>query len=291
MPFTVRDEDLAKYHGDRNHWHEVYQGLILPAAESAGFRCERDDEDISTRLIVDAIWQKIESAEVVLCDLSASNPNVYMELGWALRGDKRFVLIKDDVTSRPFDLTHVFSFEYSHKLQPTNLKSSIATLANVLQSTAADTERRYSMVARLSLHLTAIKASNAGDVSVGMMQELLAEVRSSKVQSSPPTRGALAGYRQRAKLRGKYEEELAGTVWRKANGWEVIMFRPGGLFDYYDGERNRFESFAYRKVGGPRPLVLEWRGGFKAECHFLNDGSQFAEVHDPSCVWHLEWAF
>jgi hypothetical protein len=88
MPFSVREGDLQRY-GDTAHWSEVYQGLIVPAVREVGLVCERDDEDVASRLITDNIWRKLEDADVVLCDLSAHNPNVYLELGWALRADKR----------------------------------------------------------------------------------------------------------------------------------------------------------------------------------------------------------
>jgi hypothetical protein len=99
MPFTVRDEDLPKY-GDKNHWVEVYEGLILPAVgQVPGLQCERDDIDMGSRAIVEGVFAKIEAAALILCDISAFNPNVLFELGWALRSDKRFVLIKDQATT------------------------------------------------------------------------------------------------------------------------------------------------------------------------------------------------
>ena len=62
-PFSVRDEDLPKY-GDRNHWTEVYGGLIRPAVEGCGgLVCERDDIDVGSRAIVEGIFTKIEHAD------------------------------------------------------------------------------------------------------------------------------------------------------------------------------------------------------------------------------------
>ena len=93
MPFTVREVDLPKYQNDPDHWREVYQGLIVPAIKQAGLRVQRDDEDYSTRLVGEGIWSKIEQADLVLCDMSSHNPNVHLELGWAMRSDKKMVLI------------------------------------------------------------------------------------------------------------------------------------------------------------------------------------------------------
>jgi len=181
MPFTVRDADLPRYYNDANHWNEVYTGIIAPAVKEAGLVSARDDEDATTRLITENIWRKIEEADVVLCDLSAHNPNVYLELGWALRADKRFVLVKDDVTQFNFDLNQFYTYQYSHRLQPSLVRRCISELADVLKATLADEKRGYSMVTKLSLQLGALQAVSEGNVEVGLLKELLSEVRSSVV--------------------------------------------------------------------------------------------------------------
>jgi hypothetical protein len=114
MPFSVREADLQRYSGDKSHWDEVYAGLIVPAVERAGLKCMREDEDSQSRLITDNIWRKIEASDIVLCDMSSSNPNVFLELGWALRSDKRFVLIKDDLTPFYFDLQQFYTLVLCH---------------------------------------------------------------------------------------------------------------------------------------------------------------------------------
>jgi hypothetical protein len=57
MPFTVREVDAHRY-ADKNHWHEVYEGLISPAIQEAGMRPLRDDKDTGSRLIVEDIWRR-----------------------------------------------------------------------------------------------------------------------------------------------------------------------------------------------------------------------------------------
>lgn len=111
----------------------------------------RDDDDLSSRLIVEGIWRKLESADVVLCDLSAHNPNVYLELGWTLRSDKKFILIKDEITDFSFDLNQLHTCAYDSRLQPTNLKRDVANLAEALKATHDDDENRYSLVKRMAL--------------------------------------------------------------------------------------------------------------------------------------------
>lgn len=145
---------------------------MVPAVRSAGLSCARDDSDRGSRLIGEHILRKIEQADIVLCDLSSHNPNVFLELGWALRSDKRFVLIKDDLTLYTFDLNQYYTFDYDHRLQPTILRRQTAELTEVLKKTIADQERRYSVVGRLRLSLSAIEALNQPEISLRLLGQI-----------------------------------------------------------------------------------------------------------------------
>ncbi len=186
MPFSVRQDDLQRYLNDANHWHQVYEGLIVPGVSKAGLNCERDDEETSSRLIVENIWRKIETADLVLCDLSSWNPNVLLELGWALRADKRFVLVKDDLTPFAFDLNQFFTFTYSHQLQPKTLRTQIGELATVVAGTMKDALKRYSIASKLAISRSATEESAKGNVEVRLLEQVLSEVRSLKSQGETP---------------------------------------------------------------------------------------------------------
>jgi hypothetical protein len=177
MPFSVREGDKEKYN-DPSHWSEVYAGLIEPAVTSAGFRCIRDDADIGSRLIVEGILKKIEEADLVLCDLSSHNPNVFLELGWALRADRPIVLIKDELTQFTFDLNQQYTFEYASRLQPTILSKQVKKLNEVINYTQGDLEARYSVVKRLGISAKAIEAASQGDYQTQMLLELQRKVES-----------------------------------------------------------------------------------------------------------------
>ena len=177
MPFSLRREDVERYHSDQSHWDEVFEGLIIPATEHAGLLCERDDADTSSRLIADNIWRKIEASDIVLCDLSTNNPNVMLELGWALRADKRFVLIKDDLTEYSFDLNQFYTFTYSHKLQPRSLKNEIPKLAQTLVATLEDDTKKYSIVRKVSVSFSTIKEMKDGNVQVELLDQILQGIK------------------------------------------------------------------------------------------------------------------
>ncbi len=171
MPFTVKDYDKNKY-TDSNHWNEVYEGLILPAAADANIRCIRDDKDYGSRLIMENILKKIEEVDIILCDLSSHNPNVFLELGWALRADKPFILIKDDLTPYNFDLNQYYTFSYNHSLFPIRLKNERSKLKNVFKSTISDKKNRFSVIKNLGLFYSAIKASETGDINTQLLMKI-----------------------------------------------------------------------------------------------------------------------
>ncbi len=198
MPFSLRAVDANKY-PDQNHWHEVYDGLISPAIQEAGMLPVRDDKDTGSRLIVEHILSKVEAADLVLCDLSSHNPNVFLELGWTLRADRPYVLIKDDLTEYNFDLRTQFTFDYSHRLQPSVLRRQVLELADGIRATISDSERRYSYVDRLSVKASAIKASKE-DPNTGLLLEIHSLITGSR-SSILTARSNLIEFPWPAKLR------------------------------------------------------------------------------------------
>ena len=106
----------------------VYRSLIKPAFEGAGFQVLRADDISSQRNILQDIVNSIESADLIVADLTDSNQNVYYELGVAhARGKPAFVMVQniDDV---PFDLRSYRIFQYS--MDSDALEDAKARLSN-----------------------------------------------------------------------------------------------------------------------------------------------------------------
>src|SRR5574341_52385 len=70
MPFDEEMED-------------VYNWGIQGPVNAAGYLCERVDMTTFTGDILDRVKDRIESAELVIADLTGANPNVYLEVGYA----------------------------------------------------------------------------------------------------------------------------------------------------------------------------------------------------------------
>jgi len=283
MPFAVRDVDRPRY-PDKNHWSEVYEGLIAPAVKEAGLRPERDDYDFTARQVTEGIWRKIEQAKIILCDLSSHNPNVHLELGWAMRAEKLIVLIKDDVTEFSFDLNQHATREYLHTLQPSSLKKSIAEIAQVISATL-DAGVQSSTIGRLR---TAERATELalGSVEVTLLQQVLAELQSLRSGSpATPTRG-VGSTIGLGVAPSELPVALIGSTWRKTGGLEEILFAPRGLFWYHSVGSTEWLENDYRLSSDWRTVDLTWRhDGYVGRCRFDEQYSHFTE--QDGIVWWL----
>lgn len=85
-----------------------YEKIYVPAIEKAGLKPVRADASIfGTGKIIDQIWSGINSAKVLVAELTTKNPNVFYELGLAHALHKPVVLISSNEDDVPFDLKHI----------------------------------------------------------------------------------------------------------------------------------------------------------------------------------------
>ncbi|RDS79804.1 hypothetical protein DWU99_20550 [Dyella psychrodurans] len=87
---------------------DYYAKIYKPAIEKAGLRPVRADAEIfGTGKIIDQIWTGINSAKVLVAELTSRNPNVFYELGLAHALEKPVVLVSSNEADIPFDLKHI----------------------------------------------------------------------------------------------------------------------------------------------------------------------------------------
>jgi len=84
MPFAKESEDVFVF------------GIQGPV-HRAGLLCERVDMSVFTGDILDRIKSRIESASLVIADLTGANANVYLEVGYAWgKGRPTLLVIRDN---------------------------------------------------------------------------------------------------------------------------------------------------------------------------------------------------
>lgn len=137
---------------DKGHFNRVYEHLIKPACIKAGFKSIRADEEVKTNYIVVDIINKILDSEMVICDLSAKNPNVLYELGLRQAFNKKVVLIKDKKTNRIFDIQGLRTLDYDETLRIDEVNKSIDQISKTLLEThQSKSEEINSLIQLLSL--------------------------------------------------------------------------------------------------------------------------------------------
>lgn len=97
------------------HWEEV-RLIIKEALSDTQFTVELVSDSNEIGIIQKRIVQNIYDNDLVICDVSAKNPNVMFELGLRLAFDKPAIIVKDDKTNYSFDTAPIEHLEYPRDL-------------------------------------------------------------------------------------------------------------------------------------------------------------------------------
>lgn len=135
MPISAIDGCTA------DHWEEVKR-IIKEALIDTQFDVELVSDSNEIGIIHKRIVQNIFDNDIIVCDVSAKNPNVMLELGMRLAFDKPAIIIIDDKTNYSFDTSPIEHLQYPrdlhyHAIQTFKLKlrdKIVATHAASLKS-------------------------------------------------------------------------------------------------------------------------------------------------------------
>jgi hypothetical protein len=85
----------------------LYSDVIEPLAKEFGLRPRRADQIYGPGSILEDIIQGIESAQIVIAEITPINANVFYEVGYAhgLKKQKKTILLAEKDTKLPFDLS------------------------------------------------------------------------------------------------------------------------------------------------------------------------------------------
>jgi hypothetical protein len=135
MPITTRPAEADLY-GDEDHWSHVMESLFVKAIEAAGFEAVRPVAQ-GAHLIHGQIISHLSRADLVLCDLSSHNPNVFFELGVRTSLNLPIALVRDSHLDLPFDTSGINTHTYSHSLRGWEIEGEKEKLAAHIRDSAA----------------------------------------------------------------------------------------------------------------------------------------------------------
>jgi len=130
MPISAIDDCSEE------HWQDVLQ-ILSDAVEAAGFRPRLVSTADEVGVIQNRIIQNLYANPVVVCDVSARNPNVMFELGMRLAFDKPTIIVKDRETPFSFDTSSVEHLEYPRDLRFQSIVNFKSELADKIENTHA----------------------------------------------------------------------------------------------------------------------------------------------------------
>ncbi len=118
----------------KNPYDSYYPAIFKPALEEVGYKVFRSDDLFTARPVIKDIQESIKKADLILCEMSEKNPNVFYELGLAHAIGKPAIMVSHNEDDIPFDLRHIRIIFYNFRLAGweeklrTEIKSAAITL-------------------------------------------------------------------------------------------------------------------------------------------------------------------
>ncbi|WIB77020.1 hypothetical protein DEJ28_15390 [Curtobacterium sp. MCPF17_002] len=203
MPISTSSA-AADLYGDPDHFVHVLEHLLVPAVESAGYRAIRPAA-VGSDLIHAEIIRNIGSADLVLCDATSLNANVFFELGIRTALNKPVSIIRDSLTPvLPFDTGVLNTHTYDSSLAPWLLNDEIEKIANHVQVSADRAAGQNGLWKYFGLEVSAQEVPrDRGDPVLDRLDLLLSEVRGARSHREEPPSPSLADLLPRGTSKGK----------------------------------------------------------------------------------------
>lgn len=177
MPITTPANLAEQYGGDAAHFEHVLQLLFVPAIQNAGYEPVLPKAE-GSEIIHARIVQQLESADLVLCDMSSLNANVFFELGIRTAVNRPAALVRDNLTPDIFDTNVVNRHEYDSSIAAWVLQDEIDRLTEhidaVSRSETNSLWEQFSLETRAAL---AIQSDSPGDDRLAAVELQLSGVR------------------------------------------------------------------------------------------------------------------
>ncbi|HEY5581755.1 MAG TPA: hypothetical protein VIK56_11455 [Rhodoferax sp.] len=155
------------------HWEEV-RLVIKEALNDTNFEVEVVSDSNEVGIIQKRIVQNIYDNDMVVCDVSAKNPNVMFELGMRLAFDKPAIIIKDDKTNYSFDTSPIEHITYPRDLHYHTIQLFKTKLKDkVIATYAASLKPEYTTFLK---HFGQFVVANIEEKKVGKDEYLLSAV-------------------------------------------------------------------------------------------------------------------
>lgn len=91
---------------------KLFRHIIEPVCKACDFEAVRADLLDNAGSITQTVVDHLETAELVIADVTEHNPNVFYEMGFRTRTNKPIIHLKAKGETLPFDISAIRAFEY-----------------------------------------------------------------------------------------------------------------------------------------------------------------------------------
>jgi hypothetical protein len=134
MPLTTPDTMFDKYRDGKDHFKHVLDCLFVPSIKQAGYNPIPPIAKGSDLIHADII-NNLETADIILCDMSCLNPNVFFEFGIRTSLNKPVCVVKDELTQKvPFDTGILNYQEYQSSIDPWLIEAEIKRISDHIKT-------------------------------------------------------------------------------------------------------------------------------------------------------------
>ena len=162
------------------HFTKVYEQIIKPAVEDAGYEAYRVDENNICDSIIKKIFDAIQECPMAVCDLSNRNPNVLYELGLRQAYDKPVVLIQDDKTEKIFDISGISTVLYKSTRLYEDVIEAREKIKNAILSTKEGKESTLAKAVQVNTAVFSPIEVTQDDKTNVMLERIFNEIRQLK---------------------------------------------------------------------------------------------------------------
>ena len=110
--FTVENDLAVILMPFEQPWSADVHKILKDTLAARGFRCYRADEDYTPDMVMERVWQNINTARFAIADCTTKNPNVFYELGIAHTIGKKVFMCAQNRSAFPFDVAPYRSHTY-----------------------------------------------------------------------------------------------------------------------------------------------------------------------------------
>jgi hypothetical protein len=134
MPITTPSNYIAVYN-DKDHFIHILEFLFFPLLEKLGYTVIKPIAE-GSEVIHSKIIRNLFDADLVFCDISILNPNVFFELGIRTALNKPVCIVKDNkIENIPFDTNDINIITYDAEIAPWNKEKNEKEIENHINAT------------------------------------------------------------------------------------------------------------------------------------------------------------